>query len=667
MKNVPGVTVDADGNAQLRNQSPNIFIDGRPTTLTLQQISADQIDRVEVITNPSAKYDANSTGGILNVIMKTNIKPGYNGMIMAFVGTGDRYGGTANINIKKKAINTSLMYSYTQDLIYNDGFTNRTQLDTSTKNSQGYFNQNTIEKAFKPRSMLKFGIDYTINNRNTISLNENIVHGAYNIVDMQNYTSQSSIKLLSIDGYRLNDRKVNFNNYTTQLLYKKTFPKAGKAFTCDVSYNYNKANTQYLFSTYAPIINGIKQDTSNYQKNDGGLIYNQFVFQADYVNPISEFSKIEFGIRSFYKKTRSFNNTYNATYNQENYKRDDALSNRYVIDDMINAAYVNYSSKTFWDIAYQGGLRFEQSNYKGDITDKNLSFSYSYPSSSSTILNSLFPAIYFSKKLKKNQEVQVNFSRKIQRPNFFQMLPFVMYADKQNIRMGNPELKPEFKNISEINYNKIFKTGSYLCSGYFRYEEQPITDILYASPTDPSILIQTTVNGKNSIRYGIENTLKVTLLKNLEATINANVFYLYLNGTVEKNKPDVTVEGYAYNAKSTLLYKFPKNINFQINGNYESSKVVLLGYQKPIYFMDLSLNYTLASKWIFSALLSDVFNTKRMGTHYDTPYYIQDMSRRRETRFFRFNISYIFGKTDLNFKKNKSTKGSGQDGGQDGF
>jgi outer membrane receptor for ferrienterochelin and colicin len=345
------------------------------------------------------------------------------------------------------------------------------------------------------------------------------------------------------------------------------------------------------------------------------------------------------------------------------------MSNRYVIDDMINAAYVNYSAKSFWDIGYQAGLRFEQSYYAGNIVDKNQKFSYNYPSTSSDILKSLFPALYFSKKLKKSQEVQLNFSRKINRPNFFQLMPFVMFADKQNYRIGNPQLKPEFKNIAEANYNKIFSKGSYLASGYFRYEEQPITDVAYPSQADPNVLVNTSINGDNSIRYGIENTFKYTFFKNLDWTINLNAYYIYIKGLIVPTEPEVKAEGYAYNAKTTLSYKFPKQFTLQVNGNYESPKILLLGVSNEIYSMDISLNKMISTKWVFNATLSDVFNTRRMGTHYETPYYIQDLSRRRESRYFRFTVTYLFGKMDASiFKRARQMKGmGGQEGNQDGL
>lgn len=673
MKNVPGVTVDADGNAQLRNQSPTIFVDGRPTSLTLQQITADQIERVEIITNPSVKFDASATGGILNIIMKRNTKPGYNGMLMSYIGTGDRYGGMANLNLKGGPWNVSLMYSYNQSINNNNGYTNRTQLNDTTKTVLGYFNQKNIARMLNRFNFGKIGIDYNINNRNTITFSEMIMGGEFNTNDIQNYAVLGSNQTTYLSGDRINNQTAKFNHFTSQLLYRKTFPKIGKELTFDLNNNFTISNNSYLFSTFMPYDSlGNRTGENFYQKNIGSTDANQFTFQADYVNPISETKKIELGVKSYYKYSDSKNNTSNAIVTAETFERDSAMSNHYKIDDIINAAYINYSAKTFFGIGYQAGLRFEQSYYSGKIADKNLAFSYSYPSNSNDILKSLFPAIYFSKKLKKNQELQLNVSRKIQRPNFFQLMPFVMFADNQNRRIGNPQLKPEFRNISEINYNKIFSKGSYLGSGYFRYEEQPITEIAYFSPNpgESTVLINTTINGKNSFRYGIENTVKLTFFKNLDVTLNANAFYIYIKGLVVENQPEVTAEGYAYNAKGTISYKFPKNITLQVNGNYESPRILLLGYSKPIYSMDVSLNCMIKTKWILNATLSDAFNTRVSGTHYETPYYVQDLSRRRETRYVRFTVSYLFGKMDASiFKRSKQMRGMGQEGGgnQDGL
>jgi hypothetical protein len=668
MKNILGVTVDADGNAQLRNQSPTIFIDGRPTNLTLQQIPADQIERVEIITNPSVKYDASSTGGILNIIMKKNLKPGYNGMVMAYAGTSDRYGGMANLNLKEGRFNVTTMYSYNQAFNNTLGYTRRTQLD-NTGGTLGYFNQDNNARLGRIFNFGRIGIDYAINNRNTISLNGAIMGGRFSTDEKQLFSMSDASKTERMGGTRINDQNSGFENYNGQLMYKKTFPKAGKEITADIGYNYTNSANSYLFTTYTHGVPDTIQIPDTYQKNNGKSNSNQLVFQADYTNPISESRKIEGGVKSYYKTSLNANQTSNATSAEQDFVHDSLMSNNYVIDDMINAAYINFSDKTFWNISYQAGLRFEQSYYKGIITDKNRSFSYNYPSSSGDLMKSIFPGIYLSKKMNNNQEWQVNFSRKIQRPHFFQLMPFVMFADRQNYRIGNPQLKPEFRNIAEINYNNIFGKGNYLGSGYFRYEEQPLTDVAYPKIDDPQVLVNTTVNGRNSIRYGMEHTLKYTFFKSLDMTLNANVFYVFMRGVAVANQPEVTAEGYAFNAKATILYRLPKQFTFQANGNYESPRVMLLGASLPVYSIDLSLNKAIGTKWTLTATVSDLFNTRRMGTHYETPYYIQDLSRRRETRYFRLSATYLFGKMDASiFKRSKQMKNvNDNQGNQDGL
>lgn len=668
MKNVPGVTVDADGNVQLRNLAPNIYIDGRPTTLTLQQIPADQIDRVEIITNPSVKYDANATGGILNIIMKKNLKPGYNGMAMAYVGTGDRYGGMFNLNVKEGKWNVSAMYSYNQSINITKGYSNRTTYtDSVSKNPANFLKQNNITNSRFIFNFGRLGIDYSINNRNTISLNTNIVGGAFRTFDDQVYSMMTAAQTVTNSGNRNNYQFAQFQNYSEQLQYKKTFPKQGKELTADLNYNFTNSNNGYVFSTYN--YDNMGNEFTLFQSNGGISNAHQYVFQSDFVNPLGDVRKFEAGVKSYYKNSLTVNTTSDAIGSTSTYTVDPYMSNNYVIHDMVNAAYANYNDKIFYGIHYQAGLRFEQSYYKGEILDKNQSFSYNYPSNESNLLKAFFPGIYFSKKAGTN-EFQVNFSRKIQRPNFFQLMPVVMFADRQNYRIGNPSLKPEFRNNAELNYNKIFGKGSYLGSAYFSYIEQPITDVAYPQPNNANVLVNTTINGSNSIRYGTEHTIKYTFFKNLDITLNANGFYTYINGYISPQYPNVTREGFAYNAKAIFAYRFPKQITLQLNGSYASPLVLLIGQTQPVYGMDLSLNYMIGTKWVINGSLIDVFNSRNMGTVYDTPYYYQDLLRRREARYVKLSVTYLFGKMDASiFKRAKQMKNSGDQnqGNQDGL
>ena len=658
VKNIPSVTVDADGNVSLRNNSVQIYVDGRPTTLTLQQIPSDQIDRVEIITNPSVKFDAATTGGILNVILKKNNKPGYNGVIMGGIGTNDRYNGMANLNIKQGKFNVFGMYNYNTQTNFNDGFTNRNSItlpspDPYTGAVNKYYNQTDTSRMKNTFQFARAGVDFYIDNRNTLTLSGNYVHGLFDNKDFQHYAYNDTNNVLTSKGDRTNMAHTYFNNYTGQIQYKRTFPKQGKEFTTDLNVNGGQTNTSYTFTTYQNPLPHIVQASK------GGTPSWQYTYQADYVNPINDYTKFETGVRSYLQ--RSF--TTQQTFNKDaagNFIEFTDLTNNYNITNLTNAAYANYSSK-IKGINYMAGLRFEESYYKGNITNKDISFSYQYPDAK---LNKLqycfFPALYFTKKLPHNQEVQINFSRKINRPNFFQLMPFVMMADNANIRIGNPQLAPEFLNIGEVNYNITWGKINFLTSFYVRYIQNPITSIAYPEASNPQVLVNTFQNGKNSAVGGFDNTLKVTPIKNLDLMANTNVFYTsinYLNGTTQ-----ITNNGYSWTGKASISYKFPGNFTLQVNGNYQAPQIIPQGTTRVVQYMDVTLSKNLKQKFIFTLLLSDAFNSKRMGTNYVTADYIQDLSRRRESRYVRLSVMYMFGKMDSSiFKKMKQQKKEGGD------
>lgn len=662
VKNIPSVSVDADGGVTLRNNAVQIFVDGRPTQLSLNQIPSDQIEKIEVISNPSVKFDANTTGGILNVVLKKNTKPGYNGMVMAGIGTGDRYNGMASLNVKEKRFNITSMYSYNSAINNNNGYTNRENITYPTPIK--FFDLENMMRSKNEFQFGKLGVDYSINNRNSISVSGNFMSGKFLNSDKQDFTSTDNNKDTILFGNRINDSDYGFFNYGGQAIYKKTFPKAGKEWTIDFNTNFTNGSGKYLYETTDLLPNGSSLSPT-IQSNNALGINQMYVFQSDFINPINDSTKIEFGIRSYFKTSHSINEVNNFSYASNKFVEDTLLTNDYVIDDLINAAYVNYIGKTKF-FSYQAGLRFEQSIYTGKILNKiGQDFGYSYPNSANNILNAVFPGIYLSKKLNASQELQLNFSRKINRPNFFQLMPYIMFADRYNYRIGNPNLTPEFVNISELNYNFTNKKINYLASVYGRYTEMPITNIAYATPSDPNVLINTFMNGKNSLSYGMENTLKWTVFKPLSITANANVFYLNIN-YIDNTGTQFVNDGYSWSGKLTAQYKLPMDFTFQVNGTYEAPKIIPQGKTLYMYFIDLSLNKSIKQKFFLNLTLSDMMNTKRMGSHMVTSDYVQDLSRRRETRFLRFSVTWMFGKQDASmFKKKPSRNSGGQSGGDD--
>jgi iron complex outermembrane receptor protein len=662
MKNIPGLTVDASGNVALRNQSPTIFIDGRPTTLTLEQLPADQIDRIEVITNPSAKYDASASGGIVNVVMKTNNKPGYNGVIGANIGTNNRYGLNGNLNIKEKPFNFSVSYNINSGENPSLGYTNRTTLKNEIP--LGSYRQDNNNLSSRTMQFGRIGLDYSLNNRNTLTLAQNMMMGNFGQYDQQTFRQYNSNDSLINNGNRLNDQLTTFNNYTTQLMWKRTYPKLGKEWTADLNVNFGKQKSESIFTTTN--YNGagaVYPDNPELQQNNGGGETKMANFQFDYTNPLSDSSKLEWGLKTNYRKSITGLDVSTFYYPTGVYIPDSALTTLFNITDNINALYVNYVGY-FKRIGYQAGLRFEQTNFTSTDDNRGLSFEYKYPNGFNNLAKALFPSIYLSKKFNEKNEIQLNFSRKINRPDRMQIMPYILFSDKLNYQIGNPALAPEFINLAEANYNTIWNQGSWLTSAYLRHQQNPITSYVYASPSDSNVLITTFINGKANTSYGWENTFKFSVLNHkLDLTLSGTVFYVNINAITSEGVLENS--GISWNTKAMLSYKLPAAFTAQVNGSYEAPRIIPQGTTISVYSMDFSLNKDVNKKLSLNFTINDVFNTKRFGSQFETAFVTQDLSRRRDVRFFRVGFTYRFGEWDASIFRKRKPSREGQGGGMD--
>ncbi len=649
MKNIPSVTIDESGNAQLRQNAATIYVDGRPTTLTLDQIPADQIDKVEVITNPSAKFEASATGGIINIVMKGNTKPGYNGIVTGGIGTNNHYNGMVALSIKEKPIGFSVNYNYNTFQNSVTGYTNRTDLFNGT--TSGFYNANNNTKLQNTFQGGSAALDYYLNNHNTLSLSENIVSGNFNNHDIQTFNSKSASDTILNSGNRVSNSLAHFENYTTKLHYRKTFQKKNKEFTSDINYSTSNVHSPSDYTTNTYTSNGtLLPENPALQNNYGHNVNQVYTLQADYVNPINDSTKLELGVRSNYKPSVQFLDVSQYNYGSNDYTPNKYLTSHYKIEDLVSAAYINYSFR-HKKINYMLGLRFEDSYYKGILTDKNdSSFQYFYPTGFNNILNALFPSIFISKKFNQKQELQFNITRKINRPGFRQLMPFIQTSDPKNYSIGNPSLTPEFISSGELNFNQLLTKGNLFLTLFFRNTQNPLTHYIYPSAADSSIFVNTTINGKQSNTFGMDNTFKYTLFKGLEATLNMNLFYTSINASY--NNTNFNNQGFYYTCKLNLVYRLPKDFSIQLSGNYESPKIIPQGTAKQMYFADCGLSKDIHKFITLTASISDVFDTKGRGAHYVTDQYIQDTWGRREGRYIKFTAMIRFGKVDASlFKK----------------
>lgn len=665
MRNIPSVSVDVDGNVLLRNSSPQIFVDGRPTILTLDQIPADNIERVELITNPSAKFDAASMGGIINVVLKKNRKLGLNGIVSAGVGTPRIANGNMALNWREGKVNFFVSGSYNQSGGRTKSETYRTNKDNGV--ATDYFNQFTETDRMRRFGSIRFGMDYFMDNRNTLSISQNFVKGRFTNDEVQNQEYFDLHRQPHHFGARFSDNIGNMNRSNTQLVFKHNFPETGKSLSADVTYNTGRGdNESNILNTYANP-DGSQYADDNRVLNNGNDKNNQVTVQVDFVDPTGDDNKLETGVRTF---INDFTGAFNAFSMNNGFKEKLPLSNNYTYREMVHAGYVTYTGKVL-GIGYQAGLRAEYSKFDGELIDSARKFGYEYPDGFDNLFNALFPSLYLTKTIGEGQEIQLNYSRRIRRPNFWQLNPFIDINDPFNIRQGNPNLKPEFNNAFEFNYNNTYNTGSFLGVLYFRHSTGEFTrysdtitaeqyEKLNNAAVDPSAILNTFVNADYENNIGAEFTLQQRIGKQMDITPTINMQYRKVKSGV--NNTDLSNDGFSWESKLIVNYRIASaspvfnKLSFQLMGEYESPEIMPQGKSKEQYVADFGVRKEmLKNKVVLTFNVNDIFNSRRWGSIYDTEDFYQDSYRRRDPRNFRFTVSYKFGKADFQlFKRNNN-------------
>ncbi|MGN6165570.1 MAG: TonB-dependent receptor domain-containing protein [Flavisolibacter sp.] len=665
MKNIPSVTVDVDGNVELRNSSPQIFVDGRPTILTLDQIPADNIEKIELITNPSAKFDASSSGGIINVVLKRNKRIGLNGIVSAGGGSPDILNGNLSINARQGKFNVFASGSYNQSGGKSKGQTLRQNKKDGVV--ENYFNQNSTNDRQRRFRSLRFGTDFFLDNRNTVSLTQGIVKGRFSNEENQDQEYLNNTKVLERYGKRFSEGNSEFNHYNTQFNYTHKFPEAGKELSANVNYNYGngKNTTNILNNFYSP--DGSPYSDPATVRNEGSNNNNNVTFQVDFSNPISESTKFEMGARSY---INNYKNIFNAFALDNGNETLLPLSSNIKYREMVNAFYFTYSNK-IKNFSYQAGLRAEQSKFDGELVDSAKKFGYKYPGEFKNIFDALFPSLFLTQQVGENTELQLNYSRRIRRPNFWQLNPFIDINDPVNISQGNPQLRPEFTNSFEFNYNQRYEKGNFLASVYYRNNQGDITRYsdtismaqyqqLNNAAVDPNAILNTFINAQYTNRLGAEFTLQHKLGKNFDITPSINFQYRKVKADI--GDLNLSNSGFNWDSKLIANYKietgkpsFFNNFGFQVTGEYESPEVVPQGKRLEQYSVDFALrkDFLKDKKAALTFSINDVFNTNKYGSIYDTENFYQESFRRWNVRSFRLNFSLKFGKADFKlFNKN---------------
>jgi outer membrane receptor protein involved in Fe transport len=671
IKNVPSVNVDIDGNVTLRNVTPQIFIDGRPTTLTLDQIPADEIESVEIITNPSAKFDASGGGsGILNIVLKKNRKAGYNGNVRANIDSRLSHGFGADINIKQGKINFFANGMYNQRKSVSTQSTTRTDYINTTK---AVLSQNDKSDSKGHFAFGRAGFDYFPDNRNTFTLSGVIVGGSFTSIDKLNITRDTTIGsyLSNETGLSNTNGYFTFHNYGGTLSFKHNFAKADKNITADANYNYSKSSNRLEVATQYFNPDNTPKGPNGQQMSYGDGLTKYFTAQTDYSDPITDKIKLEAGLRGSVRNYSSDNQNFFYDHSLNNYVSAPFLNSKYNFKDKVYAGYVTFSQKIS-NFTYQLGGRVESSKYTGTLVDSNQVFENSYPFS-------FFPSVFLTQKINDKQDLQLNYSRKINRPNFFQLIPYYNYSDSLNISRGNPTLVPEFTNLFELSYQVNLKNGNnIIATAYFRNTDNLIANYQYRDKNpnpgaNDSILVSTFVNANRSNAYGLEVTSTNKIADWWSLTSNVNLYNSTINGkNLQSNLSNQQVSWFG---KLNNTFKLPENYTIQLTGDYTSKTILppgrggggggrmfgggnlstANGYTDPVYGFDIAIkkDFLKDKSASVSVSMNDFLKTRVYKVHSRSDfspniYSIQVNERRRDPQIVRLNFNWRFGKFDGN-------------------
>ena len=655
LQNVPSVQTDIDGNVSLRGSSGvRVLIDGKPSLIAggnvaqiLQSLPASSIESVELITNPSAKYDAEGQSGIINIVLKKNKKLGFNGSLALTAGNRDNYNASTNLSFQNKKVNIYGNYSYRYGNRIGGGYSNITYLNSLFPTV--YAEQNTDSRSLDKGHNLKGGIDYYVSDQSVLSFTAGF-----------NNRDNEQKELLTINKLGQNRNPIELSNrdnnntgtggsYDLALDFSHKFKKPKEEITFNFSFSEGDNDNLQLYNTNIYNIDGIPVNTlPGIQNNNRNGINRNYNIQTDYTLPVGKMGKIEAGYRSQIRFAES--STYADAFNTltGNFEMDLALSNEFNNKDQVHALYLNYQNQVN-NFGYQVGLRAEDATLDtrmGMYTNSGLQYT-----PGKVAYTRLYPSVFLTQKFKGEQQIQLNYSRRVNRPRGWDTNPFLDVSDPLNYRQGNPNLQPEDVHAFELGYSKFWNKVTLTSSLYLRQTNDVIQRVR-TDPDEQGITITTPQNLTRQLNSGLELISRVDVAKSWNFTANVNLYQSSIKGVPAYGI--VENSGFSWNANLTNNFVLPYNITLQLKGDYRAPEVMAQGTRNAMYALDAGAKYDFKNKRSsLSFNVRDVFATRRWSMTTEANNTIIDFRRRMQGTMANLTYSYRFGKNDFNFKKKR--------------
>ena len=660
LDNVPSIEVDNDGNVSLRgNSSVEVWINGKASGLTsdnraqiLQQLPAESIERIEVIDNPSAKFSAEGSAGIINIVLKKDRKAGYYGSVQA---GGDTRGGA----------NTSFNVNYNSRLI--DSYINlgyRHRANTGHMESQqtsDTYNQ-TYDSDSKQRGnnfFTRAGVTLHATTKDDFSLSGMLMHGGGNSHSYTPYiytAVANGLNNYQLD--RINRSRTGMDMRYGEFNYRHSFnDKHFIDFTADLSSWKMNGDNWYQDST---VVVGIDDVTYSYQYRPQYINNHRKELKLEYENQVTKNFKIEAGYNGNFSRENTPQESYmdNTSFDGTNASEDKLFFNRFIYKQDLHAFYTTLSYK-FGALSLMGGLRGEYWRVNTE--------SYTWEQEHDASLREqpfkkdyfqLFPSVFMSWQMTETQQLQLNYTRRLRRPWGGQLNSFRDTRDATTVSFGNPYLTPEFSNSFSLNYLKQWNDHSLLVSAYYRPTTDVIQRISYKNQED-GLFYQTSMNVAKSVSTGLEMTVKNKLWRILDLTTSANAYYYRLNG-FSYDIDGQTVTGnsdhnFTWNARMTASLMLPYDISIQSTGRYTARQVITQGYRKANYSIDFGARKNFFNKlFTLSVNCRDLLDSRRFETFTSGPNFTRHQINRRGGRRMSMTLTWNFGNMKQKKRPNKS-------------
>lgn len=667
LDNIPSVEVDAEGNISLRgNTSVEVWINGKASGLTtdnraeiLQQMPAESIERVEVIDNPSAKFSAEGSAGIINIVLKKDRKAGYYGSLQA--GGNSRGGANTGFNIN---YSSGLLDAYA-----NIGYRHRA-INGGAKSDQQSFSSNEYQwysgkqDGYGNNLFSRAGVTLHAGGHDDLSLGGTLMIGGRNEDNAVPY-HYGTIGAAA-DSRVMLRRTVSDNEsqmYYAEANYRHSFTDK-HYIDLTVDFNRWKSDEATVYQDSTEYYDGETANVYSYQSRPMVIYNRRWEVKLDYENTVSDNFKIEAGYQGNFNHENSPQESFIAdTWQGITLTEDKDYFNRFIYDMDIHALYATTSIK-MGPFGIMAGLRGEywkvhtesytwEQEHDASLRDKAFEKDYFQ----------LFPSVFLSYRITEDQQLQLNYTRRLRRPYGGQLNSFKNTRDASITSFGNPELTPEYSNSFSLNYLKTWTKHSLLVSAYYRPTSDVIQSINYEGATDGQ-MYSTNVNVANSLSTGLELTLKNNLCRIVDLTTSANAYYYKLDA-FSYDIEGQTVDGdadkdFTWNARVQAALMLPYDISLQLTGRYRSRQVVTQGYSKANYSMDLGIRKTFFNKTLTASLnCRDMLNSRRRKTYTSSDTFTRYQERWRGGRNVSLTIAWNFG--NMNQKKQRKSDTSETD------